>query len=49
MNPKEYFSALGKKSWAKRKKTIKPDTMKNLGIKGQKALQKKIKNIPLSA
>jgi hypothetical protein len=49
MNQKEYFSKLGKLSWAKRKKTLKPDTMKNLGKMGQKALQKKIKNISISA
>lgn len=49
MNAKEYFSELGKKSWAKRKKTQAPDTMSKLGKKGQKALKKKIKDLSLGA
>ena len=45
MNSKEYFSALGKKSWQARKKTMNKADRVELAKKGQKGLKKKIKEM----
>ena len=41
MNKNEYFSALGKKSWEARKKTLTAEDRQKLAKKGKKVFKKK--------